>query len=75
MGDLLAIFSSFIAAVYSSRAQHLGIGKKIPISFYLGPMALLVILFSLCISFYFEEPIVIFSTNPKYGLFGLFSST
>jgi len=70
----VAIFSSFVASVYGSKLKTIEVGKKIPISFYLGPMALLIIIFTTCFALYFQNPISIFSTDAKTGLFGMFSS-
>ena len=80
IGDFVAIFSSAVCALYNNYTD-LAIAKdkdkdkdKCPLSVYLSLLALVVILFSVFISYINGQGISILSLNPEHGLFGLFGS-
>lgn len=73
IGNLAAFSSSIFGAIYvavSSKIQD----KSMPVSIYLVLMGGWVIILSLVFSAFAGENLVIISTDPRFGLFGLFSS-
>lgn len=74
MGNLIAILSSGVHAIYASFSKSVALMKTCPVSVYLILMSGYIVGLSFILAFLFGERIDIFSTDEHYGLFAFITT-